>query len=143
MSKEKTKEERIKKVQSEIASMVKPEGQVTSFKFADLVLHCGNCGHDEVLESNVQTGRQLRFLRAEDGQNGIIALACSECQNYILLHFVDAANPPTEEEIAKMEKKIADQREALQKAAKENAKSEHEVEIEEVKDEEAVEKTEE
>ena len=116
--------EDIKKVQEEIFSKIAKEGEVTIFKYADLVLHCGSCGNDVVLDTNKQSGVQLPFIRTENGKNGVVALACNNCQNYIMLHFVDAANPP-EEEVEPIEESYApDELESTEGDVKEEVKEE-------------------
>lgn len=100
--------------------------EATNLKYADLHVWCRNCGADTALEhpgmKNMQTAMHIDPMPTTN--KAFLAMSCPKCNTQVVLHFRDAANPPTPEEEAEMEKARLEERErmlAAQEAAKKQA----------------------
>jgi hypothetical protein len=62
----------------------------------------------------MQTGL---YTETRTDNKAYIAFACPNCDNQLVLHFRDAANPPTPEEEAEMERLRLEEREKKLKAS--------------------------
>lgn len=63
------------------------------YEYGDFTIKC-SCGHEEVLEANIQGGLQFTVFTT-DTHN--LRLKCSECGHELELFFAPAANPPQPE----------------------------------------------
>lgn len=102
-----------------------------NYKYADMYVWCRKCNLDNGPEAeNVQTAL---IVQAPTDNRSYIGLTCRNCGNQLVLHFRDAANPPTPEEEAEMERQRLEERdkriaEAEAKAAEELPKEKPEEE---------------
>lgn len=105
MSKKEIKEQIEKKDPDNIINTdlkEKLEKEIVHYEFGDLVVTCSVCGHSSVLHTNVEGGIVLPNPLIATNSRAHFGLGCSNCKASLIMNFREAANPPSEEEIAKM-----------------------------------------
>ena len=101
----------------------KIESEPMHYKYADLVISCSNCGHDTVLDKNVEGGISFRPLATTSKAH--FGIACSNCGWSLLMHFKPAENPPEDQLIETMEEAEKRIRAEMVERAKEEKKQEN------------------
>ena len=96
MSKEKVTEEKVTDKEKKEAEELKEEVEDTSFEYGDLVVICGKCGKEQVIDTNIAKGIQLNILT---NHKYMLELKCDGCDSHMILKFKESKNPPKEEEV--------------------------------------------